>query len=151
MANREENMEKIRELKLAEQSRQIAAGDKFTVDMDIDFESATGTKYVGTLTFKRPSILETIRMGVNKAQLLKREMGDDVVPLELLNPEISYFAMVVGSLKVAILKSPEWLLDPEKVVDFDLLIHVYNRYDSWLDSFRKPSIAPPKGDSETSK
>jgi hypothetical protein len=151
MPNREENLQKIREMRLDEQSKQVAAGGKFQADLEVDFTSANGSTYKGVVTVKRPTVGETIRMGVLKAQLLKREMGEDLVPLELLNPEISYFAMVVGTLQVVVVKAPEWFLNPEAVVDFDLLIHIYSRYEGWLDSFRKPSDPQPQGNSETSE
>jgi hypothetical protein len=143
---REANLAKLRAMGQA-----VRAGSNFTTDLEIDYTSEFGEHYTGTVTVHKPNMGETLKIGVLRGQILKQSMGDDMVPLDLIPTEIQFFAMIVATLKVVVDKCPDWLLNPEEVMEADLLAHVYKKVQDWQNSFRKSSGAEPDGDSEASR
>lgn len=147
----EENMAKVREL--MEKSKQINLGSQMTGQVHIDYTSQYGTHYEGIVVFKRPSMQDYMKMGALKAQYLG---AYGVVDARLVDTTIKFMAQVMSTLKVVIVKAPEWLIgksgkiDVESVVEPDLLYHLYEKYEEWEDSFRKPVQDELQGDSETS-
>lgn len=141
----EENMRKIQEaMTMADQ---VKLGGNLKSAVAIDYTSETGNEYTGDVLFKRPTALDYIKMGAIKSEFL-RTAG--AVSLILVDESVKYMAQVMATLKVVVVKCPEWLLSIEKVADIDALYHVYEEYQKWDNSFRKPVQSPDSGDSKAS-
>lgn len=145
-AKRAENLEKIRAL-----GQQVRQGSELTHSLDIDFTSGDGTRYTGTVVVRRPNLKDYVNMGVLKAKYLQESIGSDYVHPDYIDVTIKYLAHMLSTVAVVVEKCPEWFLHPEKLNDFDVLDHVYTRYQEWLNSFRTPSADPDQGDSETAE
>ena len=140
---REENLAKIRAL-----GDQVKAGTENTHTIEIDYEATRGVKYTGTVVVKRPNMGDYMKMGVRKGQIIKRNIGDDDLPMSYIDETIKYLAQVLSTLEVVVLKRPEWLLKPEDCEDFDVLDHIYRRYERWLANFRDDVSEDENGDSK---
>jgi len=148
----EEQMQQVRDL--MSKAGQVNLGDKLEKGVEINFESAYGTKYEGIVVFKRPNMQDYMRMGAIKAQFLGE---NGMVNPMLIDETIRFMAQAMSTLKVVILRAPEWLLDDkgnidvESIVEPDVLYHIYYAYEDWEDTFRKGNRAEVPGDSQTSK
>lgn len=146
----EQNMEKVRNMMNAkEATEELNLGDKATNAVLIDYLSDYGTNYKGTVIFKRPNVMEFMQMGGIKSEIFRKAGVKDVT---LVDGGIKYMAQVLATLKLVIVKCPEWLVDIEAVKDTDLLFHVHEAYSEWEDTFRKQSFtATFTGDSKTAE
>jgi hypothetical protein len=140
----EDNMKKVQQL--MQQAQQVNLGADLKNAVDVDFTSSEGNVYQGRIVFKRPTIMDYMRMGGIKSEIL-RQSG--VVDLKLVDPSVQFMAHVISVLKTLIVKSPEWLLDIDSVQEPELLFHVFSKYEVWDDSFRKPDAGESEGDSAT--
>lgn len=140
---RKENLDKIRAL-----GDQVKSGSDNTYVIEVDYEAVRGVQYTGTVVAKRPNMADYMKMGVRKGQIIKKHLGDEDLPLAYIDESIKYLAQILSALEVVILKRPEWLLKPEECADFDVLEHIYRRYELWLSNFRDDVPADESGASE---
>lgn len=144
MNENKENMDKVREMIANAQAEEIRLGGKLQTGVPIDYTSAFGKRYTGTVIFKRPTMQDYMRMGALKSEYLRRA---GVVDIKLVDATVKEMAQVMATLSTVVVKCPEWLVDLEKIEEADVLYHVYDKYDEWENSFRKPSEGEPTGDS----
>lgn len=147
----EENMAKIREL--MGQAQQINLGSAHTEGVPINYTSEFGTKYTGTVVFKRPSMQDYMRMGAYKAQFLGQ---GGAVNMNLIDNSIKFMAQVMSTLKVVVVRAPEWLIKDgrisvEHIEEPDILYHLYSKYEEWELTFRKPIQGELQGDSQATE
>lgn len=129
----EENMAEVQ--RLMEEAAKVNAGSKLKEGIAIDFLSVDGNRYKGTVIFKRPGVMDFMKMGAIKSEIF-REAG--VVELSLVDQSVKMMAHVIANLKVVIAKSSiEDLLKIDECREPELLYHVYGKYEEWEYSFRK--------------
>lgn len=143
MNEREKNLAEIRKL-----GEQVRKGGGLTHELSIDFTSGRGQRYQGTIVVRRPTMKDYLQMGIKKAQMLKDQAGKDGVPPELIDPNIHMLAHMLSTFEVVVEKCPEWFIHPEEVLDFDLLDHIFTKYEDWLANFRVQNAAEAARDSE---
>ena len=141
-----QSMDKVKEL--MEKSEQVRLGGELKEGVAIDYTSMCGNEFKGTVVFKRPTMQDYMKMGAIKSEYL-RTVG--VVDLSLVDESIKRMAQVMAVLSTVILKCPEWLLNLTTIVEPDVLYHVYDKYEVWENSFRKPNKTTPTGDSQPTK
>lgn len=149
MSTNEENQEKVRNLMA--QAEQIKLGGELKAGVYIDYTSDFGTVFKGNVIFKRPTMLDYMTMGARKSEYLRK--AGVVSPL-LVDNTVKFIAHVMATLSVVIDKAPEWLLAIEGVQEADILYHVFDQYEVWEKSFRKPTegqVPPNSGTSEREK
>lgn len=138
----QENMEKVRQaMRMAEKTRQ---GGELTEGEKIDFESLEGNIYKGYIVFKKPNMGAMMKMGAKKAELLKKA---GVTDLKLVDEGVMFMAHVMATLEVVCVKRPDWFMDLEAIEEPELLYHVFGRYQTWENSFRKDLRGKPADDS----
>ena len=148
---RTENLAKIRAM-----GEKIAVGNKLQHTIEVNFVSENGNHYEGNIVVHRPSMGDYIKMGVEKAKYLQKQMGVDEngmpvqVNMHYIDPGVRVLAHTLGTLSVVVDKCPEWFLYPEELTDYDVLDHVFTQYEVWLDSFRNRNRKQADGDSEQS-
>jgi hypothetical protein len=131
-----------------EKADQVNTGDKARYIVPIDFTSLeSGAHYKGKIEFKRPNVFEGMKMGGLKTQILK-DAG--IVDRELADDGVMFMATAMATLKVVVVRCPEWFIDIEKVADSDLVFHVYGEYLKWNDSFRPNGEGVAEGNSQPS-
>jgi hypothetical protein len=145
----EEQMAQIKALMEAkEKANEVNQGDKATNMVEIDFLSPeTDEHYKGKIIFKRPNVMETMKMGGKKTQILK---DSGVVSRELADPGLMLMAEALATLEVVVVKCPEWFIDFQKSEDIDMIFHVYGQYNIWKFSFRSNGGRTQTGDSQPS-
>lgn len=130
----EKQMKEVRELMQKETAEQVNLGSKATNTVYIDYTSEYGTEYKGNIVFKRPGLMDTMKMGAHKSEILRLAGVKD---LSMVDSGVKFMAQIIATLKTVIVKSPEWLVRIETVEDTDLIFHVYDEYNKWELSFRK--------------
>lgn len=148
----ENNMAAVRKMMEEEKLKNLTdevnqGGDAENV-VTIDYTSDEGLHYEGKILFKRPTVMEVMKMGGRKSEIL-RNAG--VTDLTLVDPSIRMMAQSIATLEVVVVKCPEWLLNLEEVTDLDMLFHIYGRYEGWENSFRLRNIAKQAGNGEASE
>jgi hypothetical protein len=142
----EQNMAKVREMMVKNTAEQVNQGAEAQAGVPINYTSDYGKQYTGNVVFKRPSVMDFMKMGGIKSEILRTAGVKDVA---LVDGGVKFMAQVIATLKTVIVKSPEWLVNIDGVKDTDLLFHVYGKYEEWEDSFRpKPSANTTQGDSK---
>lgn len=126
--------EAIKQAELKTQAEKVNMGENLRDGADIDFESSDGNKYVGKVIFKRPNMLDYMRMGALKSEILRNAGVRD---LNLVDKSVQFMSHVMATLKVVIVKSPSWLVDIDKVEEPEVLYHVYAKFEEFEDTFRK--------------
>lgn len=152
MAMVQEMMAKAQSEKKAEQ---IQLGNKAHIPVEIDYTADSDNTYKGTITFRRPSAMDYVRMGALKANMF-RSLGiypiiDPVTGIESMahvDNGTQNLLLGLSTFKTLMVDCPEWFKNYEDLEDADLILHVYNRFDSELLSFRRPAQAGPQGNSE---
>lgn len=129
----ESNMTKVREMMKQETAESIGLGEKARNEVSIEYVSDMGKRYTGTIVFKRPSVMDYMKMGAAKSEILR---NSGVRDLTLVDSGVKLMAQIIGTLKTVVVKSPEWLVRIDSVEDTDLLFHVYGEYQEWERSFR---------------
>lgn len=100
----------------------------------VEFKSEVdGRTYNGDFTFKRLTIGDIARVGVERARLNNGLAVDETT--DRLNE-------MFAALRFAVVKAPDWW-KPEDLFDGRLLVHVHERYMEFASSFRLPVPAPP--------
>lgn len=127
----------------------LLASGKIGIEQ-INFTSDVGNTYQGEVRFKKPNVGDMLKMSGLKTAYIQSQFVDEkgtpiqVAP-ELIDDTLLRFAEVIATLKVVVIACPKWLMDLEEVEDFDLLFHVFGRYNAWRNSFRTKSKEQPKG------
>lgn len=128
------NQEVVKEL--MEQAAQIKMGSELQSQVELSFKGSDGKDYTGIVTFKKPTMMDYLRMGALKAEYL-RTAG--VVDIELVDRTVKQLAQVMATLKTTIKEGPAWLINIDVIDDIDLLYYVYDKYEAWELSFRRDS------------
>ena len=97
-----EAMAKVRELMA--KADQVNLGGDLMAGVDIDFVTDFGTHVKGNVIFKRPTMLDYVKIGALKSEYL-REGG--AVNLQLVDNSIKYIAQVMSVLRVVVVKCTE--------------------------------------------
>jgi len=139
-----ENKVKVREL--IAQAEQIKLGGELKAGVFIDYTSDFGTIFQGNVIFKRPTMMEYVRIGALKSEYLRKA---GVVDPKLVDNLIKLMAHIMSTLNVVIIQSPEWLINLENIQEPDILYHVYEKYEEWEKSFRKIPTEQVPTDSES--
>lgn len=147
----EENMAKVREL--MGHAKAVNLGGNLTEGVPIDYVSEFGTRFTGTVVFKRPTMQDYMKMGAYKAQFLGQ---GGAVNVNLIDNTIKFMAQVMSTLKVVIVRAPEWLIkdgriNVESVEEPDMLYHLFAKYEEWELTFRKPIQDELQGDSQATE
>jgi hypothetical protein len=148
MDRRDENLSKIREM-----GKSIAAGSSNLGQLDIDYTGFDGRHYEGEIIVKRPNMGDYIKMGVEKAKYIQKQIGVDAsgraidLDVQYIDSTVSFLAHMLATFKVVVKKCPEWFLYPEEIEDFDFLNYIFTKYEVWLNSFRSGSSEKPQGNS----
>lgn len=109
---------------------------EYTFDIDIN-------GYTGSFTVKHPSLMDTMSIGVKRAQLLN---GASLQSLDVITDNITFY---VATLSTVLIKAPEWF-DLDVLDDYVLLSAVYKEYRDWNDTFRRRNESGSNtGSSET--
>lgn len=145
----EEQMAQIKALMASkEKADEVNQGDKATNIVEIDYISPeTDEHYKGKIIFKRPNVMETMKMGGKKTQILKNA---GVIDRDLADPGMMLMAEAIATLEGVVVKCPEWFIDFQKSEDLDLIFHVYGQYNIWKYSFRLNGRRAQEGDSQPS-
>lgn len=133
----EASMAKVREL----MGQQVSMGGNLTHTVLISYESEEGNMYTGQVVFKRPTVMDVMRMGGIKSQIL----ADAGVNAQLVDNMILQVASIVATLKVVVVSAPPWL-DYNNLHEIEVMTHVFRQFEVWEDSFRKP--VPSKLDAD---
>ena len=144
----EDSLAKIRNLR--ETANEVMEGDKLSYTFKVDYTSKnSGDHYEGVVVLKRLHVGDYLRQGGLKSEIL-RSAG--VRDLRLVDPPVLATAQVLASLKIGIIKAPDWLVMDklDKFRDPDVLWHIFDAYEKWQDSFRPRSAEESEGDSEPS-
>jgi hypothetical protein len=83
----------------------------------------------GKFRFRRPTIGDSIRVGVTKARILENQIGVD--------DQTSGIANALATIEVLCEDRPLWFEDPERLEDFELLLRVYEGYMAEVRRFQK--------------
>lgn len=144
--NREANMEKIEKL-----TKQVNAGKSKLFELDVNFVTGSGVKYVGKVVMKRPTVGDYLAMGRTKARMLQTEYGQEPVDPNFIDVDIKFVATLLSTLKHQVVSHPDWMSDLENFMDWDVLTYIYDLYEVWLNSFRRPGTSIPAGNSEATQ
>lgn len=149
----EENLAQVRAL--METSQQVQLGNQLNVGVPIDFKSPyEGKHYTGTIVFKRPSMMDYMKIGTLKAQYLNE---NGFVNINMVDQTIKYMSQAMATLKVLTVKAPAWLLngqgliDIETIQDPELVFYLFDLYEEWENTFRSPVQDAKGGDSEATE
>jgi hypothetical protein len=143
----EQNMDMVRNL--MEQAQQVNLGGDAKHSVEIDYTTEMKKiHYTGTVVFKRPTMMDYLKIGGAKAELLRKA---GVTDMEIIDTSIKALAHIMSTLKIVIVKAPEWLIDLGKLDEVDLLYYVYGKYEEWEYSFRKQDAEQSKTDSESTR
>lgn len=147
----EENMETVRELMA--QAQAVNLGGNHTEGIPVDFTTEFGTHYTGSVVFKRPTMQDYMKMGALKAQYLGQ---GGTVNKYLIDDTIKFMAQVMSTLKVVVVRAPAWMIKDKKISvehfqEPEILYHLYDLYEQWEDSFRKPVQDELPGDSQATE
>lgn len=117
----------------------IMKGTRHTHTFNVDF-SHIDPNFVGSITVRRPSLMDHVQIGVKRTQLLG---GVPVVDTFTDN-----IATMVATLDTVVSTTPEWFNVFSPDLDYDILEDVYKQYVKWYNSFRGATgETNPKGDS----
>lgn len=108
--------------------QEILKGNKRTTVKEIDLTSVD-KRYIGDFTFKVPSLLEKMRVGIVKAGLLK---GMSESSLDIMTQNIAH---MTATLTVVCPEYPKWF-NLDEIEDYIVLETVYDTYLDWENSFR---------------
>jgi len=142
----EANLAKVRQLMA--QNQQVQQGGNMTHGIFIDYVSQEGNHYTGTVVVKRPTVMDYMKMGGLKSEYLRQAGVQDA---NLVDDTVKILAHALATLKVVVVKCPEWLMDMDNIREIDVLYHVFDKYEEWDYSFRKPVQAEPIGAGEASE
>lgn len=148
-----ENMAVVRNMmEQTARANEVKLGADLEKGVPIDFVSAYGTQYKGTIVFRRPTSMDFIKMGALKSRILG---SFGIVDLRLVDATVKHLAQCMAVIKTVTVQAPIWLLtddgkvDVETIKEFDLLYHIFEKYEDWDESFRTGHTAESQGDGET--
>jgi hypothetical protein len=127
----------MEEQKMENLAKEVNEGADAENVMNVDFTSTEGNQYKGKILFKRPSVMEIMKMGGRKSEIL-RQAG--VTELTLVDPSVRMMAQAIATLETVVVKCPEWFLNIHEIQDLDIIFHVYGLYEVWENSFRSSNI-----------
>lgn len=108
--------------------KEILKGNERTVTKEVDLTDVD-KRYIGDFTFKIPSLMERMRIGIAKTALLN---GAKESSLDIISQNIAHMA---GTLTVVCTDYPKWF-DLNEIDDYIVLETVYDIYLDWENSFR---------------
>lgn len=108
--------------------QEILKGNKREVTKEIDL-TAVNKRYIGDFTFKVPSLMERMNIGVVKSTFLK---GMKESNLDVMSQNIAHMS---ATLTVVCSDYPKWF-DLNEIDDYIVLETVYDTYLDWENSFR---------------
>ncbi len=114
----------------------INQGKRRTHMVQADFTDVN-PGFVGNITFHYPSQLERIQIGVTKSALLGGNLDVDVVTNNI--------AFIAATLDTVLDAKPDWLDMDNPDLEYEVLLAIYNEYETWVSSFRR--TAKPDTDS----
>ena len=124
-----------------ELGNKVNSGNRLMHEIYVDYEAPmSGRHYEGYVTFKRPGVMETLKIGSHKATILKLAGITDIT---MVDNSMHYYATVYAVIQVTVVKAPKWLPKGEELInfdDFDLLTYLFSQYSEWLDSFRTTPV-----------
>jgi len=132
----------------------VNAGGKYETELVIHYEGECDVVYDGMVVVKRPTVQDIIKIGVLKSNYIMKQaekLGVRHVDLTLIDSSVKIIATWVAELSVVVVRCTPWFSDILNIEDLGLVQHVYDRYTEWLDSFRRPSVTKPDGDSQASQ
>ena len=115
----------------------VLLGKARTVVVQVDL-TAFYEEGLGKFKFHSPTVIERMRIGVAKSQLLQGLEGH----VDVLTDNIAH---MTATLSVVIDDAPTWF-DIDNIYEYEALEAVYDKYAEWNNSFRKASV---KGDDES--
>lgn len=121
--------------------KEILQGNSRTVEKEIDL-TAIDKRYIGDFTFKVPSLMEKMRVGIVKSGLLK---GTPESSLDILTQNIAH---MTATLTVVCKDYPKWF-NLEEIDDYIVLETVYDTYLEWENSFRTGNTRSDSGEDST--
>lgn len=135
--------EMIQKAEVEKKANLIQQGNKAHIHVTIDYQADSGTEYKGTVIFRRPSSMDYLRVGAHKSDMIRlmgiRPIIDQETGRESMahvDQTILYVFQAIATMKVLLVESPDWFKDYENSQDPDMVVHVYNRFESELLSFR---------------
>jgi len=133
----EAELEAAKKKVLAQMESQVASGNKFALEIPIDWE-----EFKGTIKLKRPSLDEERQMGLRVGKYLQGVVGVDVRTENL--------AIFFATFDVCVDwdSAPEWF-KPREMFDYTLLEFIYGRFAEWLRSFRRYLPTESQGGGES--
>lgn len=133
---------------LIQQSEQIRLAGDLKEGVNIDYMSTEGNHYIGVIVFKRPTMKDLLKMGGLKSEYLR--LGG-AVDIDLVDSSVKAMAQIMATLATVIIKCPAWFMELEDIKEVDLLYHVYDKWEEWDNSFRKPNTEESSEDSGTAE
>lgn len=160
----EENLKKIQEaraqaeiLRAQETVDLINEGGDGVTRIPIDFTTERDKNFKGVIGFKHMTMFDFARAGAEKSRMFI-EAGITTPEQRLLvDATVQFLIHVVSNLTVAIVDAPAWLKDKQGNLaiegndHMDLIFHIYDKYEEWQNSFRKPSEADGTEDNQASE
>lgn len=143
MADNKENLAKVEALMA--KAEQVKLGGELKAGVYIDFTSDFGTVFQGNVIFKRPTMMDYVRMGGLKSEYLRKAGVTDPM---LVDNTVKLISHVMATLNTVIIKCPEWLMNLETIEEPDILYEVFEKYEEWEKSFRKLPAEKLPADSE---
>lgn len=158
--NVKQNMEMVKQMMEQAQAEKkadtIRQGNKAHIPVDIDYTADSGEEYKGTIIFRRPSSMDYVRIGAIKSDMLRLSGVKPIVDPQTgtesmahVDNGIMFLLTALATNRVLLVESPTWFNKYEEIFDTDLVIHVYNRFDAELLSFRRQPKNGPTGSGET--
>lgn len=118
-------MENKREL-----GQNVLLGKARTTVEQVDITDFEPT-FIGKFKFHSPTVMERMRIGVAKSQLLQGLEGH----VDVMTDNIAHMS---ATLAVVIDDAPTWF-NLDEIYEYEVLERVYDKYFEWNSSFRKAS------------
>jgi len=105
----------------------------------VNYTNAQGQDFSGTFVVHRPTLGETMRIGVKAAQDLGGMSNVDIVS--------SMVAQMIATLEIVIDTHPEWW-KPRELRELEVLQIVYEKYTDYLREFQTSTKSKHQGTGE---
>ena len=89
-----------------------------------------GHNKTGTFTFKYPSLMDRVQIGVARAKLLD---GASEQSLDTMTSDLTFMMAYLGKLCI---KQPKWF-NINMIDEFAVLSDLYNEVSKWVSNFRQ--------------
>lgn len=132
---------------IREVGAQVSAGTKGTFVVEIDYKTLDGITYTGKLYFKMPSVMQTMQMGAHIASFIQGQYPSGQIDPALIPDVVKDLAEAVVTIEMLMSMGPEWAVKIRECVDYDLPLHVANRYRAERFKFRNAGKTPAASNS----